>query len=88
MLAKAATDDEMRTAAEYYASLKPKPWLRIVEADIERIGAAGRIEKVGRYVDDLRHHEVLVGESGARYKKPRRSGNAYQTSDHLHLSTH
>ena len=32
-LSKAATDDEMRTAAEYYASLKLKPWLRIVETD-------------------------------------------------------
>jgi cytochrome c553 len=32
-LSKAATEDEMRTAAEYYASLKVKPWLRIVETD-------------------------------------------------------
>ena len=32
-LSKAATDEEMRTAAEYYASLKLKPWLRIVETD-------------------------------------------------------
>src|SRR5689334_16637656 len=31
-LSKAATEEEMRTAAEYYASIKPKPWLRIVEA--------------------------------------------------------
>lgn len=31
-LSKAATEEEMRTAAEYYASLKPRPWLRIVEA--------------------------------------------------------
>jgi len=32
-LSKAATEEEMRTAAEYYASLKPQKWLRIVEAD-------------------------------------------------------
>jgi cytochrome c553 len=33
-LSKAATEEEIRAAAEYYASLKPKPWLRIVETDI------------------------------------------------------
>ena len=33
-ISKGATDDEMRTAAEYYASLKPQKWLRIVEADM------------------------------------------------------
>src|SRR5919206_1725744 len=33
-LSKAATEEEMRTAAEYYASLKPQKWLRIVEADM------------------------------------------------------
>ena len=32
-LSKAATEEEIRAAAEYYASLKPKPWLRIVETD-------------------------------------------------------
>src|SRR6266550_9515263 len=32
-LSKAATEEEMRTAAEYYASLKPQKWLRIVETD-------------------------------------------------------
>jgi cytochrome c553 len=32
-LSKAATDEEMRTAAEYYASVTPQKWLRIVEAD-------------------------------------------------------
>jgi cytochrome c553 len=33
-LSKAATDEEMRIAAEYYSSLKPQKWLRIVEADM------------------------------------------------------
>jgi cytochrome c553 len=31
-LAKSATDEEIRVAADYFASLKPKPWIRVVEA--------------------------------------------------------
>ena len=30
-VAKAATDDEIKTAAAYFASLDPKPWIRVVE---------------------------------------------------------
>jgi cytochrome c553 len=33
-LAKIATDDEIRAAAEFYASVKPRQWIRVVEADI------------------------------------------------------
>ena len=32
-ISKGASEEEMRTAAEYYASLKPQKWLRIVETD-------------------------------------------------------
>jgi cytochrome c553 len=32
-LAKAASDDEVREAAEYFHALKPTPWIRVVEAD-------------------------------------------------------
>ena len=32
-IAKAATDDDVKAAAAYFASLKPKPWIRVVEAD-------------------------------------------------------
>lgn len=32
-IAKAATDDELRAAAEYFASVKPRPWIRVVETD-------------------------------------------------------
>jgi cytochrome c553 len=32
-IAKAITDDEVRSAAEYFASLKPRPWIRVVETD-------------------------------------------------------
>lgn len=33
-IAKAATDEEIRIAAEYFASVARKPWIRVVEADM------------------------------------------------------
>jgi cytochrome c553 len=33
-IAKAATDAELHSAAEYFASVKPRPWIRVVETDI------------------------------------------------------
>jgi cytochrome c553 len=32
-IAKAITDEEVRIAAEYYASIEPRPWIRVVETD-------------------------------------------------------
>jgi cytochrome c553 len=32
-IAAAITDDDVRAAAEYFASLKPRPWIRVVETD-------------------------------------------------------
>ena len=32
-VAKGASDDEVKAAAEYFAALKPKPWIRVVETD-------------------------------------------------------
>jgi cytochrome c553 len=32
-LAKGATEAEVQTAAEYFATLKPRPWIRVVESD-------------------------------------------------------
>lgn len=32
-LAKLITDEEIRESAEYYASVKPRPWFRVVETD-------------------------------------------------------
>jgi cytochrome c553 len=32
-IAKAITDDETRAAADYFASLKPRKWIRVVETD-------------------------------------------------------
>ena len=31
-VAKAATDAEVRTAAEYFAALKPRPWIQVIES--------------------------------------------------------
>jgi cytochrome c553 len=32
-IAKAISEDDVRTAADYFASLKPRPWIRVVETD-------------------------------------------------------
>jgi cytochrome c553 len=32
-VAKAATDEEVKLAAEYFSALKPKPWIRVVETN-------------------------------------------------------
>jgi cytochrome c553 len=32
-ISKAATEEEMRAGAEYYSSVKPQKWLRIIESD-------------------------------------------------------
>jgi cytochrome c553 len=32
-MAKTITDEETRAAAEYFAALKPRPWIRVVETD-------------------------------------------------------
>jgi cytochrome c553 len=32
-IAKAITDDDVHAAADYFASLKPRPWIRVVETD-------------------------------------------------------
>jgi cytochrome c553 len=33
-MAKVITDAEIKDAADYFASLKPRPWIRVVEADV------------------------------------------------------
>ncbi len=33
-IAKAITDDEVRAAADYFAALKPRPWIHVVETDM------------------------------------------------------
>lgn len=78
-LSKAATDEEMRTAAEYYASQKMKPWLRIVEADMVpttfvgpgnmRFATSdGKMEPIGQRIielpEDAEKAELRDGHSG------------------------
>jgi len=78
-LSKAATEDEMRTAAEYYASQKMKPWVRVVEADTVpttfvgpgnmRFEAAdGKMEALGQRIielpEDAEKAELRDGHSG------------------------
>ena len=78
-LSKAATEEEMRTAAEYYASIKMKPWLRIVEADMVPttfVGAGnmrfattdGKMEPIGLRIielpEDAEKAELRDGHSG------------------------
>jgi cytochrome c553 len=33
-IAKAISDDDVRAAADYFAALKPRPWIRVVETDM------------------------------------------------------
>ena len=41
-IAKAATDEEVKAAADYFAGLTPKPWIRVVEAaTVPRTHVAG-----------------------------------------------
>jgi cytochrome c553 len=41
-IAKAATDEEVKAAAEYFVGLTPKPWIRVVEAaKVPKTHAAG-----------------------------------------------
>jgi cytochrome c553 len=78
-LSKAATEEEMRTAAEYYASIKMKPWLRIVEADMVPttfVGPGnmrfattdGKMEPIGQRIielpEDAEKAELRDGHSG------------------------
>jgi len=78
-LSKAATEDEMRMAAEYYASQKMKPWVRVVEADMVpttfvgpgnmRFATAdGKMEALGQRIielpEDAEKAELRDGHSG------------------------
>ena len=78
-LSKAATEEEMRTAAEYYSSLKPQKWLRIVETDTVPttfVGAGnmrfattdGKKEPIGQRIielpEDAEKAELRDGRSG------------------------
>ena len=69
--AKAMTDEEVKAAASYIASLKYTPWLRVVEADtIPKMRIAGNVFFVvpdaGR--EPLGHRIVETPEDGERFE--------------------
>jgi cytochrome c553 len=62
-VANAATEEEVRIAADYFASVQPRPWIRIVEADrvpVTRVAGSmfvpvedGGTEPIGRRIVEL-----------------------------------
>ena len=67
-VAKAAPDDDVKVAAEYFASLKPKIWIRVVEADMVPkthvtgsmlvVMQGGEMEPIGdRIIETPENHE-------------------------------
>jgi cytochrome c553 len=77
-IAKAATDEDVRQAAEYFSSLKLKPWIRVVEATTvpkTRVQgsmlvpvAGGEMEPIGNRIielpEDLPRTELRDASSG------------------------
>ncbi len=64
-IGKAATDAEVKAAAEYFASIKPKPWIKVIEAKmvpkthvsgwmfVETEGAEKGMEPIGSRVIEM-----------------------------------
>src|SRR5579864_2606802 len=44
-IAKAISDDDVRAAADYFASLKPRPWMGVVESEVVAKSYVGRGKK-------------------------------------------
>ncbi len=77
-VAKAATDAEVKAAAEYFSALKPRPWIRVVEAAmVPRTHVAGwmlvasepvELEPIGQRIiempEDLERTELRDAASG------------------------
>lgn len=77
-LSKAVSDADLRIAAEYFAGLKPQPWIRVVEtATVPKTGVAGWMlvaiedggsEPIGRRIiempEDLERTELRDARSG------------------------
>jgi len=62
--AKAISDEDIRTSAEYFSALKPRPWIRVVETDavpVSRLGPGtmrfavpeGGLEPLGNRIIEL-----------------------------------
>lgn len=82
-LAKAATDAEIHDAATYFASVKPRPWIRVVETDTVPktfIGPGNkRLEHPAGGTESLgdRIIEVPENEEDVVYRDPRTGFVAY-----------
>jgi cytochrome c553 len=70
-MAKTITDDEVREAAAYFAQLKPRPWIRVIETDTvprtyigpgnKRLAhPGGGTEKLGRRIIEIPEDEEIV----------------------------
>jgi cytochrome c553 len=70
-MAKIITDAEIKEAADYFASLKPRPWIRVVEADTvpktfvgqgnKRLAhPAGGTEPIGNRIIEIPEDEEVV----------------------------
>ncbi len=65
-VAKSVIDDDLKVAAEYFAALKPKPWIRVVETDTvpkTRVGGwmlieaeGGGTEAIGNRIIEMPEH--------------------------------
>jgi cytochrome c553 len=82
-LAKAATETEIKDAASYFASVKPRPWIRVAEADSvpksfigpgnkRLVHPAGGTEPMGNRII-----EVPENEEDVVYRDPRSGFVAY-----------
>ena len=82
-LAKSATDDEIKEAASYFASVKPRQWIRVAEADTvpksfigpgnkRLVHPAGGTEPLGNRII-----EVPENEEDVVYRDPRTGFVAY-----------
>jgi cytochrome c553 len=77
-VAKAATDAEVKAAADYFSALKPRPWIRVIEsATVPRTHVAGwmlvasepvELEPIGQRIiempEDLERTELRDAASG------------------------
>jgi cytochrome c553 len=70
-ISKAVTDAEVQDAAEYFASVKPRPWIRVVEADTvpksfigpgnkRLVHPAGGTEPLGNRIIEVPEDEEVV----------------------------
>ena len=82
-MAKVITDAEIKDAADYFAALKPRPWIRVVEADTvpksfvgpgnkRLLHPAGGMEPLGNRII-----EVPENEEDVVYRDPRSGFVAY-----------